>query len=110
MQITLAHVSPHSAGRAKMSAAEALVSDYVTRCSAWAHVESKPFANEARLVDAVATMSKRTRPVLCLLDSSGKQLSSEKFAAQIERWRDSGQQNLFFCIGPADGWSDVARA
>jgi 23S rRNA (pseudouridine1915-N3)-methyltransferase len=109
MQITLAHVSPHSAGRAKMSAVEALVADYVTRCGAWAHVEVKAFASEARLMDAVATMSKRTRPVVCLLDSGGKQLSSEKFAAQLERWRDSGRQNLFFCVGPADGWSGVAR-
>jgi 23S rRNA (pseudouridine1915-N3)-methyltransferase len=108
MRITLAHVSPRGGSRAKMSAVEALVADYVTRCGAWADVEATAFASEARLLEAVATMSKRTRPVVCLLDS-GKQLSSEKFAAQLERWRDSGQQNLFFCVGPADGWSGVAR-
>jgi len=93
----------------KMQDVEALVTDYVTRCGAWADVEAKAFASEARLLDAVSAISKRTRPVVCLLDSGGRQLSSEKFAAQIERWRDSGQQNLFFCVGPADGWSGVAK-
>jgi len=109
MRITLAHVSPHGGSRAKMQDVEALVTDYVTRCGAWADVEAKAFASESRLLDAVAAMSKRTRPVVCLLDSGGRQLSSEKFAAQIERWRDSGQQDLFFCVGPADGWSGAAK-
>ncbi len=109
MQFILAHISAHSAGRAKMGAIEELVAEYVTRSRAWADVEAKGFASETRWLEAIAAVSKRTRPVVCLMDSGGRQLSSEKFAGQIERWRDSGRQSVFFCIGQADGWSGAAR-
>lgn len=46
---------------------------------------------------------------LVLLDSRGKQLSSEQFAQWLGRQRDEGRQNVVFGIGPADGWSDEAR-
>lgn len=109
MRLTLAHITPHSAARAKMEPIEALVTDYLTRCRPWALVETKAFSSEARLLESVVAASQRTRPVLCLLDSSGKPLSSEQFASAIERWRDSGLQQVFFCIGPADGWSSAAK-
>ena len=48
--------------------------------------------------------------MLILLDSRGKQMTSEEFAAQVGRLRDGGTQTLVLAIGPADGWSDVARA
>jgi 23S rRNA (pseudouridine1915-N3)-methyltransferase len=44
-----------------------------------------------------------------LLDSKGKQLSSEDLAAFLRDHQDRGTQELIFAIGPADGWSDVAR-
>jgi 23S rRNA (pseudouridine1915-N3)-methyltransferase len=52
----------------------------------------------------------RTIPYLILLDSRGKQLSSEDLAALLGRHRDSATQNLVFAIGPADGWSSETRA
>lgn len=110
MQLTLAHITPHSAVRLKMQPIETLVADYLARCRPWADVEAKAFSSEARLLESVAAIGKRTRPVLCLLDSSGKPLSSEQLASAIERWRDSALQQVFFCIGPADGWSTAAKA
>jgi 23S rRNA (pseudouridine1915-N3)-methyltransferase len=44
-----------------------------------------------------------------LLDSRGRQFTSEAFAAWITARRDQGARHLVFAIGPADGWSDHAR-
>ena len=44
-----------------------------------------------------------------LLDSRGRQMTSETFAAWLGARRDEGAQHIVFAIGPADGWSDAAR-
>ncbi len=46
---------------------------------------------------------------MTLLDSRGRQLSSELFAEWMGKQRDSGTQSLVMAIGPADGWSTEAR-
>jgi 23S rRNA (pseudouridine1915-N3)-methyltransferase len=51
----------------------------------------------------------RTSAFAVLLDSRGKQLSSEELAEKVGRLRDEGTQRLVLAIGPADGWSDTAR-
>lgn len=109
MQIALAHVSPRGGRRGKMEGVQALVDDYVARCRIWDEVEDVSFVSEERLLEAAAA-SGRTRAVVCLLDGRGKRMSSEEFAGQFKRWREAGQQRVFCCVGPADGWSDAARA
>ncbi|MEI9970134.1 MAG: 23S rRNA (pseudouridine(1915)-N(3))-methyltransferase RlmH [Terracidiphilus sp.] len=52
----------------------------------------------------------RTEPAVLLLDGRGRQLSSEAFADLIGARRDEGTQHIVFAIGPADGWSESARA
>ena len=44
-----------------------------------------------------------------LLDSRGKQLSSEDFSTRITHLQDSGKRHIVFAIGPADGWTDADR-
>ena len=44
-----------------------------------------------------------------LLDERGKDLSSEKLAAILERWRDDGMRECRFVLGAADGHSDEER-
>ncbi len=51
----------------------------------------------------------RTTAWLVLLDSRGKTLSSEEFAAWLGLRRDAGQQMIVFAVGPASGWSDEGR-
>ncbi len=51
----------------------------------------------------------RTNPVLVLLDSRGKEFTSERFALWLGTQRDQGQQTIIFAVGPANGWSDDAR-
>ncbi|MEM8728293.1 MAG: 23S rRNA (pseudouridine(1915)-N(3))-methyltransferase RlmH [Pseudomonadota bacterium] len=41
--------------------------------------------------------------VLCCLDERGKTLSSPDLADRLARWRDSGQPEVAFVIGGADG-------
>ena len=52
----------------------------------------------------------RTQPVLVLLDSRGRSMTSEAFAAWLGARRDEGAQQVVFAIGPASGWSESARA
>lgn len=40
---------------------------------------------------------------LAVLDERGRVVSSPEFAAQLARWRDTGQQDVAFVIGGADG-------
>jgi len=51
----------------------------------------------------------RTPVVAVLLDSRGKQMTSEAFAAWLGKRRDEGAQQILFAIGPASGWSEAAR-
>ena len=44
-----------------------------------------------------------------LLDSRGRQMSSEAFAAWLGARRDEGSQHIVFAVGPASGWSEAAR-
>jgi 23S rRNA (pseudouridine1915-N3)-methyltransferase len=46
--------------------------------------------------------------VAVLLDSRGRQMTSEAFAAWLGARRDQGAQHIVFAIGPADGWSAAA--
>jgi len=50
--------------------------------------------------------------ILVALDEHGKLLTSPQFANKLEGWRDSGQRDLAFIIGGADGLdaSLLARA
>jgi 23S rRNA (pseudouridine1915-N3)-methyltransferase len=47
--------------------------------------------------------------VAVLLDSRGRQMTSEAFADWLGARRDEGAQHIVFAIGPASGWSEAAR-
>ena len=44
-----------------------------------------------------------------LLDEKGKDLSSEKLAEILEKWRDSGIRECRFVLGAADGHAQAER-
>jgi 23S rRNA (pseudouridine1915-N3)-methyltransferase len=54
------------------------------------------------------TASSNSRTVV--MDERGKDLTSEEFAAQLERWRDDSVREVRFVIGGADGHLDQTRA
>lgn len=109
MKILVTAVSP-SRSRSQSDPAYALAEDYLTRASNYLPCQAQTYPSEAALLTSLDRQSSRTTPILILLDSRGKQFSSEEFATHIGRLRDSGTQSLVFAIGPADGWSAAARA
>ena len=109
MKLFLTAISP-ARSRAKSTPAETLAADYLARVSRYIACTAQTHDSEAALFSWLDRQSARTAPVLILLDSAGKQLSSEDFATHLGRLRDSGAQTIVLAIGPADGWSAPARA
>jgi len=97
-------------GKTKESAFRALTAEYQKRISRYVPAESHEVADEPALLKLAAGSAGRTAPVLVLLDGRGRQFTSEEFAELLKSQQERGTQNLFFAIGPADGFSDRARA
>lgn len=106
MQMTLAHIGSRPNSK---EAFDSLTTDYLNRCSSLAKCAAESFKTEAALLDWLDRLHGRTSPVPVLLDSRGRQLTSEAFAAWLGARRDEGAQHIVFAIGPADGWSESAR-
>jgi len=108
MKITLAAITSRRA-RSKSEPTDRLFADYLERSTHYSSCDSEHFESESALLDWLDRQSGRSSAHAILLDSRGQQFSSEEFAAHLSRLRDGGTQRLVFAIGPADGWSAVAR-
>jgi 23S rRNA (pseudouridine1915-N3)-methyltransferase len=106
MQLTIVHIGARPSAK---DGYESLIQTYLERCAAYAHCRAEGFATEQRLMEWLERQRGRTPAVSVLLDSRGKLMSSEALAAWVGTRRDHGTQHLVFAIGPADGWSEVAR-
>jgi 23S rRNA (pseudouridine1915-N3)-methyltransferase len=108
MKLRVAWIAPKS--RSKEPAYDALTREYIARIAKYQAVEASDLPTEASLLNLLERSSGRTAPLLVLLDSRGKQMSSEELAAYIESQQSADVQQLLFAIGPADGFSDEARS
>jgi 23S rRNA (pseudouridine1915-N3)-methyltransferase len=106
MNLTLAHIGARSGSKDEFNA---LTEVYLGRCSAFARCKAEAFRSEEALLDWLERQQGRTPAVAVLLDSRGRQMTSEAFAAWLGARRDEGTQQIVFAIGPASGWSDAAR-
>jgi 23S rRNA (pseudouridine1915-N3)-methyltransferase len=95
-------------GKTKEAAIQTLSAEYLKRLQRYVSTEAHEVSSEAALLK-LADKAARTAPVLVLLDSKGKQLTSEELATWLREHQDRGTQELIFAIGPADGWGDLAR-
>jgi len=110
MHLTLAHIGARTGSPSGSKRGfDALAQDYLERCSTFAHCQAEAFRSQEALLDWLTRRQARTTPVVVLLDSRGRSLTSEAFAAWLGARRDDGAQHIVFAIGPADGWSDPAR-
>lgn len=94
-------------GKTKETAVQTLGAEYLKRITRYNSCEGTEFSSEAALLKSIEK-SGRTAPVLVLMDSRGKQLSSEELADFVRGHLERGTQELIFAIGPSDGWSDKA--
>jgi 23S rRNA (pseudouridine1915-N3)-methyltransferase len=95
-------------GKTKAPAVQALTDDYLKRLSRYADVAGLALKDEAALLALARGERQKERHKLVLLDSRGKQLSSEELAKLLEREQVQSLP-LLFAIGGADGFSEEAR-
>lgn len=91
-------------GKTKEPAIQALTDEYLKRIGRYADVEGVAVKDEAALLKLA-----RGPSTLVILDSAGKQLSSEEFAGYIRDHQDRNPVPLIFAIGPASGFSPETR-
>ena len=106
MQITLAYVGARAGSKDGL---ETLIEGYLDRCSAFARCRTEGFRTEAAMMDWLERQQGRTQALAVLLDSRGRQMSSEAFAKWMGTRREEGAQHLLFAVGPASGWSETAH-
>lgn len=106
MQITLAHVGSRLGSKDELDRA---IQNYLERCSAFARSRAEGFRTEEALLGWLERQKGRTPALALLLDSRGKQMTSEDFASWLGARRDEGCQHIVLGVGPANGWSDAAR-
>jgi len=91
MKISLAAVMPRRT-RSKSEATDRLLADYIERSSRYLPCESQTFEDESAFLAWLTHQSGRSPIHAILLDSRGRQFSSEEFAARLGTLRDSGTQ------------------
>jgi 23S rRNA (pseudouridine1915-N3)-methyltransferase len=97
-------------GRTKSAPIQSLTAEYLKRLARFAACDAHELPSEAALLKLLEKNTGRTRPALILLDSRGRQLSSEEIANFLEYHQSHDTQELLFAVGPADGWSGATRA
>jgi 23S rRNA (pseudouridine1915-N3)-methyltransferase len=107
MLFTLAHVGPRFGPRDPLDPPTRV---YLDRIPPFASTKAEAFKSESAFLDWLDRQKGREPAFPTLLDSRGKQMTSEAFAAWIGSRRDQGVRHLVFAIGPADGWSPTALA
>ena len=95
-------------GKTKEPAIQTLTDEYLKRISHYAEVEGVALKDEAAILSLASGERKKERHKLVLLDSRGKQYSSEGLAAMLEREQVNAIP-LLFAIGGSDGFSEDAR-
>jgi 23S rRNA (pseudouridine1915-N3)-methyltransferase len=110
MLLTLAHIGSRSGSSSKSrDPFNELTQLYLDRCSPFARCQAEGFQTEDAMLKWLGKQLGRTPVVPVMLDSRGRRLTSEAFAAWLGARRDEGAQHIVFAIGPADGWSEAAR-
>lgn len=102
------------AGRLKKGAHFDLFRDYLKRME-WivtlTEIDSKHTDQQKIHADETAQFLERIdkAAIVVAMDERGKTLSSRDMAGKIQDWQNSGQSNIQFIIGGADGLNDEIR-
>jgi 23S rRNA (pseudouridine1915-N3)-methyltransferase len=101
-------------GKTKEPAIQSLTDEYLKRISRYAQVEGLAVRDEAALLQVCGrTAGGKTasggKSTLVVMDSRGKQFSSDEFAKFLGDYQDRNPFPLVFAVGPADGFGETAR-
>lgn len=96
-------------GKTKEPAIEALTDKYLKRLSHHVDTDGASLKDEAAMLKLAGRDARPTRHSLVLLDSTGKQLSSEELAEWLREYQERNPLPLLFAVGAADGFSETAR-
>jgi 23S rRNA (pseudouridine1915-N3)-methyltransferase len=96
-------------GKTKESAIQSLTDEYLKRLARYADTEGIALKDEPALLKQCGREARPVRHTLVLLDSRGKQLSSEEFADFLGNYQDRNPLPLLFAVGPANGFTAETR-
>jgi 23S rRNA (pseudouridine1915-N3)-methyltransferase len=104
-------------GKTKEAAIQSLTEEYLKRISRYVPIEGITLKDEAALLETSgrgsSAKSKKNmnavKSTLILMDSRGKQFSSEELAKFLGDYQDRNPLPLIFAIGAADGFSEETR-
>jgi 23S rRNA (pseudouridine1915-N3)-methyltransferase len=109
MQVTLAHIGSRFTASDPF---QSLTVSYLERCSNLLRSQDafrdQAFKSEDAFFAWLDAQKGRTPAASVLLDSRGRSMTSEAFAAWLGARRDESVQHIVFAIGPASGWSPSA--
>ncbi len=97
------------AGRGHSPETETLTQQYLQRIAGSFSAQTRAFRTEDALLQEWRALCKAGAVAAWLADGDGRQFSSEKLAAQLQKEAESGKRTLLVAVGPADGWSAQAR-
>ena len=104
MKLTVAWI-----GKTKSPAIQSLTDEYLRRLRQYSEAEGVSLKDEAALLKLCGRTHGSIRRRLVLLDSRGKQLSSEELAQLVLDHQERNPLPLIFAIGPADEFPPEVR-
>ena len=96
-------------GKTKEPAIRDLTDEYLKRIGRYVEVEGLALPDEDALLKLREKSGTRPAHTLVLMDSAGKQFTSEEFAGYLRDYQDRSPQPLVLVIGPADGFRAETR-
>jgi 23S rRNA (pseudouridine1915-N3)-methyltransferase len=96
-------------GKTKEPAIQTLTDEYLKRLTRYVDVQGTTLKDESALLRLYGRDARPVRHTLALLDSRGKQLSSEELAAFLGNYPDRNPLPLLFAVGPANGFTTETR-
>jgi 23S rRNA (pseudouridine1915-N3)-methyltransferase len=95
-------------GKTKDPAVQSLTDEYVKRIARYADAEALELKDESAFLKLCAN-ARPARHFPVLLDSRGKQFSSEELAEFLRNHQDRNPVPLLFGVGPANGFAPETR-
>jgi 23S rRNA (pseudouridine1915-N3)-methyltransferase len=101
-------------GKTKEPAIQALTDEYLKRIARYVPVEGIALRDEAALLALCGASERRSgknspKPVLVLMDSRGREFTSEQLAGFLRDHQDRNPSPLVFAIGGPDGFTSQTK-